>query len=113
MKIQTNLLTFFFLYPRKIFSTPKHNRILQYPLTFSFRFPFSRVRSGFQFQTQHMRLNPKRRKYEKGDSDLRPRSTTRPSSTANSPGRPGSKEGSAMGENSVKTESEPSFGRSR
>ncbi|BAU00675.1 hypothetical protein VIGAN_10228800 [Vigna angularis var. angularis] len=42
----------------------------------------------------------------------RPRSTTRPSSTADSAGRPGSKEGSAMGENSVKMEREPSLGLS-
>jgi hypothetical protein len=43
---------------------------------------------------------------------LRPRSTIRPNSTADSPGWPGSNEGSAIGENSVKIKSIPSFRRS-
>uniref|UniRef100_A0A0A9GGT2 Uncharacterized protein n=1 Tax=Arundo donax TaxID=35708 RepID=A0A0A9GGT2_ARUDO len=43
---------------------------------------------------------------------LRPRSMTRPSSIADSPGRPGSKAGSAMGENSVNMASVPSLGLS-
>ena len=43
---------------------------------------------------------------------LRPRSTSLASSTASSPGRPGSKAGDAMGDSSTLKRTEPSLGRS-